>query len=35
MGTKNEVLAVGNCYLIKKAQDRRLKLDYKNSFSPD
>jgi len=35
MGTEIEVLAAGNCYLMKGAQDRRLKLDYRNSFSPD
>lgn len=35
MGTEIEVLAAGNCYLVKGAQDTRLKLDYKNRFSPD
>jgi carbamoyltransferase len=35
MGTGIEVLAAGNCFLVKEAQNSRLKLDYKNSFSAD
>jgi carbamoyltransferase len=35
MGTDIEALAAGNCYLVKEAQDQRLKLDYKNKFLPD
>jgi carbamoyltransferase len=35
MGTEIEVLAAGNCFLVKEAQDLRLRLDYKNSFSLD
>jgi carbamoyltransferase len=35
MGSEIEVLAVGNCYLRKEAQDPALKLDYKNTFELD
>jgi carbamoyltransferase len=35
MGTDIEVLAVGNCYLRKEAQDPGLSLDYKNAFELD
>jgi len=35
MGSEIDVLAAVNCYLVKEAQDSRLKLDYKNRFSPD
>ena len=35
MGTEIEVLVVENCFLVKEAQDSRLGLDYKNSFSLD
>jgi carbamoyltransferase len=35
MGSEIEVLAVGNCYLRKQAQDPALKLDYKNAFELD
>jgi carbamoyltransferase len=35
MGSEIEVLAVGNCYLRKSAQDPALKLDYKNTFELD
>jgi carbamoyltransferase len=35
MGTEIEVLAVGNCLLLKEDQDPRLRQDYKNAFSPD
>jgi len=35
MGSEIEVLAVGNCYLRKSAQDPALKLDYKNAFELD
>jgi len=35
MGTGIEVLAAENCFLVKEAQNSRLKLDYKNSFSLD
>ena len=35
MGSEIEVLAVGNCYLRKPAQDPALKLDYKNAFDLD
>jgi carbamoyltransferase len=35
MGTEIEVLAVGNCYLRKEAQDPGLKLDYKHAFELD
>ena len=35
MGTELDVLAVGNCYLRKEAQDPSLKLNYKNNFELD
>jgi carbamoyltransferase len=35
MGSEIEVLAVGNCYLSKPAQDPALKLDYKHAFELD
>ena len=35
MGTEIEVLAVGNCYLRKEAQDPKLKIDYKEGFDLD
>jgi carbamoyltransferase len=35
MGTEIEVLAVGNCILLKEDQEPRLRQDYKNAFSPD
>jgi carbamoyltransferase len=35
MGTEIEILAVGNCFLRKEAQDPKLKLDYKSAFTPD
>src|SRR5262245_50108415 len=35
MGTEIEILAAGNCFLRKEEQDSKLKLDYKNAFSPD
>jgi carbamoyltransferase len=35
MGTEIEVLAAGNCLLLKDDQDPRLRQDYKNAFSPD
>ena len=35
MGSEIDVLAVGNCYLRKAAQDPALKLDYKNAFELD
>ena len=35
MGTEVEVLAIGNCFLRKEDQDPRLKLDYKDRFTPD
>jgi carbamoyltransferase len=35
VGTEIETLAVGNCFLKKEEQDPRLKVDYKNAFSPD
>jgi carbamoyltransferase len=35
MGSEIEVLALGNCYLRKPAQDPALKLDYKNAFELD
>ena len=35
MGTEIEVLMAGNCFLRKEEQDPSLRLDYKNSFSPD
>jgi carbamoyltransferase len=35
MGSEIDVLAVGNCYLVKEDQDSALKLDYKNAFELD
>ncbi len=35
MGTEIEVLAIGNCFLTKEAQDQTLRLDYKNAFERD
>src|SRR6266849_3220616 len=35
MGTEIEVLAAGNCLLLKDDQDPRLRQDYKSAFSPD
>ena len=35
MGTDIEVLVLGNCFLRKEDQDRRLKLDYQTRFAPD
>ena len=35
MGTEIEVLAIGNCFLRKEAQDPSLKLDYKDAFELD
>ena len=35
MGTEIEVLAIGNCFLRAEDQDPRLKVDYKNRFTPD
>jgi carbamoyltransferase len=35
MGTDIEILAIGNCVLRKEDQDPRLKLDYKDLFTPD
>jgi len=35
MGTEIDVLAAGNCYLLKEHQDPRLRLDYKSAFTPD
>jgi carbamoyltransferase len=35
MGSEIERLAVGNCYLVKEAQDPALKLDYKDEFELD
>ena len=35
MGTDIEVLAVGNCYLLKQDQDPALKRDYKDAFELD
>jgi carbamoyltransferase len=35
MGTEIEVLAVGNCFLIKEDQDPALKQDYKDAFELD
>ena len=35
MGTELDVLAVGNCMLLKADQDPALKLDYKNAFELD
>lgn len=35
MGTEIEVLAIGNCYLRKNAQDMSLRRDYKDAFELD
>jgi carbamoyltransferase len=35
MGTEIDILAVGNCVLLKEAQDSRHKRDYANAFIPD
>jgi carbamoyltransferase len=35
MGTGIEVLAVGNCYLIKDEQDPSLRRSYETEFQPD
>jgi carbamoyltransferase len=35
MGTEIEVLAIGNCYLLKEAQDPAHKLDYRKVFTSD
>ncbi|HKX03174.1 MAG TPA: carbamoyltransferase N-terminal domain-containing protein, partial [Methylomirabilota bacterium] len=35
MGTDIEALALGNCFLRKEDQDLRLRLNYKNRFTPD
>ena len=35
MGTEIEALAVGNCFLVKEAQDPSLKRDYRNVFDAD
>jgi carbamoyltransferase len=35
MGTEIEVLAAGNCLLLKEEQDPARRQDYKDSFSPD
>jgi carbamoyltransferase len=35
MGTDIEILAIGNCFLLKQDQDPSLKLDYKNAFELD
>jgi carbamoyltransferase len=35
MGTEIEVLAVGNCYLVKERQDAGLRADYRSAFTPD
>jgi carbamoyltransferase len=35
MGTEIEVLAIGNCRLVKDAQNPALKRDYKNAFDLD
>jgi carbamoyltransferase len=35
MGTEIDVLAVGNCFLVKEDQDPALRRDYRNAFSPD
>jgi len=35
MGTEIEVLAVGNCFLLKEDQDPALKRDYRDAFEPD
>ena len=35
MGTDIDVLAAGNCFLLKEDQNPRLRQDYRNAFSPD
>jgi len=35
MGTHIEVLAAGNCFLLKEDQNPRLRQDYRNALSPD
>ena len=35
MGTDLDVLAIGDCYLMKDDQDESLKQDYKGTFDPD
>ena len=35
MGTDLDVLAIGDCYLVKDDQDANLKQDYKGTFEPD
>jgi carbamoyltransferase len=35
MGTEIDVLAAGNCFLVKEDQDPALRRDYRNAFSPD
>jgi carbamoyltransferase len=35
MGSEIDVLAAGNCYLVKDEQDSALKLNYKDEFEPD
>jgi carbamoyltransferase len=35
MGSDIEVLAAGNCYLVKEAQDPALRIDYKDQFELD
>jgi carbamoyltransferase len=35
MGTDIEVLAAGNCFLLKEDQNPGLRQDYRKAFSPD
>jgi carbamoyltransferase len=35
MGTEIDLLAVGNCILVKENQDRTLIQDYKNKYALD
>ena len=35
MGTEIDVLAAGNCFLVKDDQDPGLRRDYRNAFAPD
>ena len=35
MGTELDILAIGDCVLLKEDQDPALKLDYKNAFELD
>jgi carbamoyltransferase len=35
MGTELDLLAIGNCLLVKEEQDPALKLDYSNAFELD